>query len=93
MGVILVGNYFIKCDSVVSNVEIYGTSIILRVRYEKRVWSVFCYRSIGYLTVQCVRANAEHCANLKNTMIQCLTLLQLGIRDDDDVARIPKKHY
>jgi hypothetical protein len=65
----------------VNNVEIHGVSIILRVRYEGRVWNIFCYRSINYLTAQCLRGDVLHRSRLETAMIQCLNLLKSRLRE------------
>jgi hypothetical protein len=79
MSVVLVGDHFIKCDILVEKVEIINTSIILRIRYVGRVWTLFCYRSIPHLTVDCFHADRVVRLQLERDMIRCLTILKSGL--------------
>jgi hypothetical protein len=66
----------------VNNVEIIGVSIVLRVRYVGRVWTVFCYRSIHYLTASCLHGDRAQRSQLERDMMQCLTILKSGLCGD-----------
>ena len=86
MVIALLGDHFIKCGITVRHVEINGVTIVLRVRYGGRVWTVFCYRSIHYLTASCLYGCALQRMRLEKDMRRCLTILKSRLRSDGEEA-------
>jgi hypothetical protein len=85
MVIVLLGNHFIECG-IIRHVEINGVTIILRVNYGGRVWTVFCYRSIHYLSASCLYGDVLQKMRLEKDMRRCLTILKSKLRNEGEEA-------